>query len=117
MPAGTCSPASATSPGRSRDSRSPPAPRDRVVTCAVGAGHRGKFVRAKKEPVPYRRYMTMRSAPAGGPGLPQERRLVTEIPGPVSRDLLVRRQAAVARGVSHVLPVFITAAGGGVLVD
>ena len=61
--------------------------------------------------------MTMRSAPAGGPGLPQERRLVTEIPGPVSRELLVRRQAAVARGVSHVLPVFITAAGGGVLVD
>ena len=61
--------------------------------------------------------MTMRSAPAGGPGLPQERRLVTEIPGPASRDLLARRQAAVARGVSHVLPVFITAAGGGVLVD
>ncbi len=61
--------------------------------------------------------MTMRSAPAGGPGLPQERRLVTEIPGPISRDLLARRQAAVARGVSHVLPVFITAAGGGVLVD
>ena len=61
--------------------------------------------------------MTMRSAPAGGPGLPQERRLVTEIPGPVSRELLARRQAAVARGVSHVLPVFITAAGGGVLVD
>ena len=55
--------------------------------------------------------------PAGGPGLPQERRLVTEIPGPISRDLLARRQAAVARGVSHVLPVFITAAGGGVLVD
>ena len=61
--------------------------------------------------------MTMRSTPAGGPGLPQERRLVTEIPGPVSRELLARRQAAVARGVSHVLPVFITAAGGGVLVD
>ena len=35
----------------------------------------------------------------------------------MSRDLLARRQAAVARGVSHVLPVFITAAGGGVLVD
>ena len=57
------------------------------------------------------------AAPAGGPGLPQERRLVTEIPGPISRDLLTRRQATVARGVSHVLPVFITAAGGGVLVD
>jgi len=60
--------------------------------------------------------MTM-PTPAGGPGLPQELRLVTEIPGPISRDLLARRQAAVARGVSHVLPVFITAAGGGVLVD
>ena len=53
----------------------------------------------------------------GGPGLPQERRVVTEIPGPASRELLGRRQRSVARGVSHVLPVFITAAGGGVLVD
>ncbi len=61
--------------------------------------------------------MSISSAPAGGPGLPQERRLVTEIPGPASRDLLARRQRAVARGVSQVLPVFVTAAGGGVLVD
>jgi 4-aminobutyrate aminotransferase/(S)-3-amino-2-methylpropionate transaminase len=61
--------------------------------------------------------MTTFSPSAGGPGLPQERRLVTEIPGPASRDLLARRHAAVARGVSHVLPVFVTAAGGGVLVD
>jgi 4-aminobutyrate aminotransferase/(S)-3-amino-2-methylpropionate transaminase len=60
--------------------------------------------------------MTVQSS-AGGPGLPQERRLVTEIPGPASRELLARREATVARGVSHVLPVFITAAGGGVLVD
>src|SRR3984957_2539685 len=58
------------------------------------------------------------SAPsAGGPGLPQERRVVTEIPGPASRELLERRQRTVARGVSHVLPVFVTAAGGGVLTD
>jgi 4-aminobutyrate aminotransferase / (S)-3-amino-2-methylpropionate transaminase / 5-aminovalerate transaminase len=61
--------------------------------------------------------MTTSSVPAGGPGLPQERRLVTEIPGPASRELLARRERAVARGVSHVLPVFVTAAGGGVLVD
>jgi 4-aminobutyrate aminotransferase / (S)-3-amino-2-methylpropionate transaminase / 5-aminovalerate transaminase len=61
--------------------------------------------------------MTTSSAPTGGPGLPQERRLVTEIPGPASRELLARRERAVARGVSHVLPVFVTAAGGGVLVD
>jgi 4-aminobutyrate aminotransferase / (S)-3-amino-2-methylpropionate transaminase / 5-aminovalerate transaminase len=61
--------------------------------------------------------MTVLPAPPGGPELPQERRLVTEIPGPVSRELLARRLATVARGVSHVLPVFITAAGGGVLVD
>jgi 4-aminobutyrate aminotransferase/(S)-3-amino-2-methylpropionate transaminase len=60
--------------------------------------------------------MTVQTS-AGGPGLPQERRIVTEIPGPASRALLARRDASVARGVSHVLPVFITAAGGGVLVD
>src|SRR5439155_454349 len=49
--------------------------------------------------------------------LPQRRHLVTEIPGPVSRELLARRERAVARGVSHVLPVFVTDAGGGVIVD
>ncbi len=53
----------------------------------------------------------------GGPSLPQERRLVTEIPGPQSVALFARRNEAVARGVSTMLPVFITAAGGGVLVD
>jgi 4-aminobutyrate aminotransferase/(S)-3-amino-2-methylpropionate transaminase len=54
---------------------------------------------------------------SGGPELPQRRQLVTEIPGPRSRELLARRESAVARGVSHVLPVFVTAAGGGVVVD
>src|SRR6516164_8868409 len=49
--------------------------------------------------------------------VPQHRQLVTEIPGPVSRELLARRDRAVARGVSHVLPVFVTDAGGGVIVD
>jgi 4-aminobutyrate aminotransferase / (S)-3-amino-2-methylpropionate transaminase / 5-aminovalerate transaminase len=53
----------------------------------------------------------------GGPALPQERRIVTEIPGPVSREIFERRQRSVARGLSHVLPVFVTAAGGGVIVD
>jgi 4-aminobutyrate aminotransferase/(S)-3-amino-2-methylpropionate transaminase len=54
---------------------------------------------------------------AGGPALAQERRLVTEIPGPLSRELLERRQRSVARGISHVLPIFVTAAGGGVVID
>jgi 4-aminobutyrate aminotransferase/(S)-3-amino-2-methylpropionate transaminase len=54
---------------------------------------------------------------AGGPALPQERRLVTEIPGPRSRALQGRRSDAVAVGVSSVLPVYVAAAGGGVLVD
>src|SRR5580704_16188868 len=61
--------------------------------------------------------MTVQSPLHGGPGLAQVRRLVTEIPGPCSRELLARRDASVARGVSHVLPVFISAAGGGVLID
>jgi 4-aminobutyrate aminotransferase/(S)-3-amino-2-methylpropionate transaminase len=51
------------------------------------------------------------------PDLPQERRLVTEIPGPRSAQLLARRTAAVARAVSTMLPVFVVRAGGGVLVD
>jgi 4-aminobutyrate aminotransferase / (S)-3-amino-2-methylpropionate transaminase / 5-aminovalerate transaminase len=61
--------------------------------------------------------MDMNPTPHGGPSLPQERKLVTEIPGPRSRELLERRQRSVARGLSHVLPVFISAAGGGVVVD
>ena len=54
---------------------------------------------------------------AGGPGLEQVRRLVTAIPGPRSQELLARRGRAVARGVSTMLPLFIEAAGGGVLRD
>src|SRR5450755_3172006 len=61
--------------------------------------------------------MDLHASSAGGPALAQERRLVTEIPGPASRELLDRRQRSVARGLSHVLPVFVTAAGGGVVVD
>src|SRR6201992_2028279 len=63
----------------------------------------------------YRPNMT--ALPAGGPGLPQRRNLVTEIPGPASRALMERRSAAAARGVSTTLPVFVTAAGGGILLD
>jgi len=54
---------------------------------------------------------TVQSPLPGGPGLAQVRRLVTEIPGPASRELLARREASVARGVSHVLPVFISGRG------
>ena len=53
----------------------------------------------------------------GGPALPQERRLVTEIPGPASVAALERKRAHVADGVGTVLPVFVAAAGGGVIVD
>jgi 4-aminobutyrate aminotransferase/(S)-3-amino-2-methylpropionate transaminase len=49
--------------------------------------------------------------------LPQERRLVTEIPGPRSRERFARREGLVAAGVSTTLPVFVERAGGGVLVD
>jgi len=55
--------------------------------------------------------------PVGGPDLPQERRLVTEIPGPESVRRFERRGQHVATGVSTTLPVFVEAAGGGVLVD
>jgi 4-aminobutyrate aminotransferase/(S)-3-amino-2-methylpropionate transaminase len=54
---------------------------------------------------------------SGGPGLPQERRLVTSIPGPRSTELFARRAAVVARGVGTTLPVFVDRAGGGVIVD
>ncbi|MEZ0577204.1 4-aminobutyrate--2-oxoglutarate transaminase [Nocardioides sp. MH1] len=53
----------------------------------------------------------------GGPDLPQERRLVTEVPGPRSRELAARKEAAVTRAVGTMLPVYTVAAGGGVIVD
>jgi 4-aminobutyrate aminotransferase/(S)-3-amino-2-methylpropionate transaminase len=54
---------------------------------------------------------------AGGPTLPQERRLVTAIPGPRARALHERRTAAVASGIGSTLPIEVVAAGGGVIVD
>ena len=49
--------------------------------------------------------------------LVQERRLVTELPGPRSQELFARKQSAVSNGVGTTFPVFIERAGGGVLVD
>ncbi|WP_434809900.1 4-aminobutyrate--2-oxoglutarate transaminase [Microbacterium sp. bgisy189] len=60
---------------------------------------------------------TLATAPVGGPSLPQERRLVTAIPGPRSQELLARKAVAVAAGVGHTVPVATVAAGGGVIVD
>ncbi|MFG2136320.1 4-aminobutyrate--2-oxoglutarate transaminase [Streptomyces sp. NPDC048650] len=54
---------------------------------------------------------------SGGPALPQERRIVTAIPGPKSQELWARKQATVAAGVGAVLPVFVKRAGGAVLED
>jgi len=60
----------------------------------------------------------MTSIPAtGGPSLPQERRLVTAIPGPGSLQRLERKKAHVADGVGTTLPVFVVAAGGGIILD
>ncbi len=53
----------------------------------------------------------------GGPELPQERRLVTAIPGPKALALHERKGAAVASGVGVMLPTYVVAAGGGVVVD
>jgi 4-aminobutyrate aminotransferase/(S)-3-amino-2-methylpropionate transaminase len=47
----------------------------------------------------------------------QERKLVTEIPGPRSVELLERVRGSVARGIGITLPVFVTEAGGGIVVD
>src|ERR687889_191510 len=49
--------------------------------------------------------------------LPQLRRLITEVPGPRSRELMARRAAVVSTGVSTTLPVFFERAAGGVVVD
>jgi len=49
--------------------------------------------------------------------LPQERRVVTPIPGPRSAELMQRRRKALPAGVGTTLPVFAARAGGGILED
>ncbi|MCL2848700.1 MAG: 4-aminobutyrate--2-oxoglutarate transaminase [Micrococcales bacterium] len=50
-------------------------------------------------------------------GVPQERSVHSEIPGPRSQDLMERKTAAVARGVGTTMPVFADRADRGVLAD
>lgn len=61
----------------------------------------------------------MTLAPAGSTTYPvaQERRLVTDLPGPRSRELMARKSAAVAVGVGTTMPVFAARAAGGIVVD
>ncbi|WP_438877086.1 aminotransferase class III-fold pyridoxal phosphate-dependent enzyme, partial [Bacillus cereus group sp. BC44] len=49
--------------------------------------------------------------------VPQERRIVTAVPGPKSQELHQRRLAVVPTGVSSALPVYIARANGAILVD
>ncbi|GHD10974.1 4-aminobutyrate--2-oxoglutarate transaminase [Zhihengliuella salsuginis] len=57
------------------------------------------------------------AAVKGGPSLPQKRELVTEIPGPRSRELMERKLNAVSAAVGTAMPVFAEAAGAGVVRD
>jgi 4-aminobutyrate aminotransferase / (S)-3-amino-2-methylpropionate transaminase / 5-aminovalerate transaminase len=54
---------------------------------------------------------------AGGTSLAQRRNLVTSVPGPRSQEKLARKKQYVADGVGTTLPVFVEAAGGGILLD
>jgi 4-aminobutyrate aminotransferase/(S)-3-amino-2-methylpropionate transaminase len=49
--------------------------------------------------------------------VPQERRILTAIPGPKSQELQARRSKVVSSGVSSALPVYIERANGAILVD
>ncbi len=49
--------------------------------------------------------------------LEQSRHLATEIPGPLSTELIARKSAAVARGVGNTMPVYAARAFGGIVED
>ncbi|MFL5766685.1 MAG: 4-aminobutyrate--2-oxoglutarate transaminase [Actinomycetota bacterium] len=49
--------------------------------------------------------------------IPQERKVVTEIPGPASMELLARRESAVPRGVFNTTPIFTQRAAGAIIED
>ncbi|MDN4596292.1 4-aminobutyrate--2-oxoglutarate transaminase [Leifsonia virtsii] len=57
------------------------------------------------------------STPAPVFSVPQERRIVTAVPGPKSQELHERRLAVIPTGVSSALPVYIAKANGAILVD
>ncbi len=49
--------------------------------------------------------------------IPQERKLVTEIPGPKSREWLERRSNAVPQGVANIHPIVTSRASGAIVED
>ncbi|HET6968709.1 MAG TPA: 4-aminobutyrate--2-oxoglutarate transaminase [Ornithinibacter sp.] len=57
----------------------------------------------------------MTSSPASP--IDQQRKLVTELPGPKSRALHERKASVVSSGVGVGLPAYVERAGGGILVD
>ncbi|MBM3720907.1 MAG: 4-aminobutyrate--2-oxoglutarate transaminase, partial [Actinobacteria bacterium] len=54
---------------------------------------------------------------SSGPKIPQERKVVTAIPGPKSQEVIKRRREAVSAALGMAIPVVVEKAGGGVIVD
>jgi 4-aminobutyrate aminotransferase / (S)-3-amino-2-methylpropionate transaminase / 5-aminovalerate transaminase len=52
-----------------------------------------------------------------GPNIPQERRILTAIPGPKSQEIIKRRSEAVSASLGMAIPIVVEKAGGGVIVD
>jgi len=61
--------------------------------------------------------MTIETSTPSVNGVLQARHLATAIPGPKSLELQKRRVGAVSSGVGATLPIFVTKAGGGIVVD
>lgn len=97
-----------------RSNRSGTAQQDHAATrhvwslCSAGSGQR-----KQDDPTTLSPMTTL----AADTDITQQRLLLTEVPGPASRALLERRNAAVSQGVGIMLPAFIVRAGGGILVD
>jgi 4-aminobutyrate aminotransferase / (S)-3-amino-2-methylpropionate transaminase / 5-aminovalerate transaminase len=49
--------------------------------------------------------------------IPQERKLITEIPGPKSREWFARRERAVPKGVANIHPIVTARASGAIVED
>ena len=49
--------------------------------------------------------------------IPQERKLVTDIPGPRSREWFERRRRAVPQGVANIHPIVTARASGAIIED
>jgi 4-aminobutyrate aminotransferase / (S)-3-amino-2-methylpropionate transaminase / 5-aminovalerate transaminase len=85
--------------------------------CTIRARAPGTAGAAAHDSAPDRGRRYIQPSAGGHMDISQERRLITDVPGPRTRAMIGRREAAIPRGVFQTTPVFVEAASGAILRD